>query len=298
MDKIYNYSGVESNLIGVGGTYIVKGIIHRGYNYSTSASGTFVVNNTDGAPENTLPAYILAAKKGFKYVETDVSFTSDGVPVLLHDETINRTSNGTGAIASLTLAQARSYKFNRINYSGVSQTIPGYDSVTIPTFEEFLVLCRNLSLHPYIELKMNAYTEAQVKIIVDMVEENGMKGNVTYISFDATYLGYVKNYDANARLGYLRENVNSGTYPLNATAIATAQALKNGENEVFIDAYAYSDAACEMCLEAGLPLGTWATCTPSNDTETNIIGFNPYITEVTSNKWDAGKVLYENAIGS
>ena len=297
--NIYNYQGQEYGPIEGGAkSYVVKGIIHRGYNYSTSASGTFVINNTDGAPENTLPAYVLAAKKGFKYVETDVSFTSDNVPVLLHDETINRTSNGTGAIASLTLAQAQSYKFNRINYSGVSETISGYDDVTIPTFEDFLELCRNLSLHPYVELKMNAYTEAQVKIIVDMVEESGMKGNVTYISFDATYLGYVKNYDANARLGYLRENVNSGTYPLDATAVATAQSLKTGSNEVFIDAYAYSDAACQMCLDAGIPFGTWGTCSTANDTEATIIGLNPYITEVTSNKWDAGKVLYENAIGS
>ena len=297
--NIYNYQGQEYGPIdGAARGYIVKGIIHRGYNYSTSASGTFVVNNSDGAPENTLPAYVLAAKKGFKYVETDVAFTSDGKAVLLHDETINRTSNGTGAIASMTLAQAQSYKFNRINYSGVSQTIPGYDSVTIPTFEEFLVLCRNLSLHPYIELKMNAYTEAQVQTIVDIVEEKGMKGRVTYLSFDATYLGYVKDYDSKARLIYLRNAENSALYPLDATAISTAQALLTGENEVVIDSYSYSDAACQMCLNAGLPFGTWGTCSNANDTEETILGLNPYITEVTSNKHDAGRVLYENAIGS
>ena len=56
----------------------IKSINHRGY--------------IDG-PENTLSAYKLSAKNGFKYVECDVSFTKDNVGVLLHDNTIDRTSN-------------------------------------------------------------------------------------------------------------------------------------------------------------------------------------------------------------
>lgn len=290
MDKIYDYKGTELSVggSGIGGGYIVKGICHRGLNYSTSSSGTFVINNEDGAPENTLPAYQLAAQRGFKYVECDVAFTSDGVPVLLHDDTINRTSNGTGSISSLTLAQAQSYVFNKIKYSGVDQTVPGYPDVTIPTFEDFIKLCRNLSLHPYIELKSSGgYTEAQIQGVVDLVEANGMKGKVTYISFSATYLGYVKAYDQNARLGYI---VNS----VNATGISTALGLQTGSNEVFIDSKTYTQSECALCLAAGLPFETWGIC--YNDTKADIIGLNPYITGVTSNKWDAGKVLFEDAI--
>ena len=78
-------------------TYKIKKVAHRGF--STIA------------PENTLPAYLLAKSKGFDYVECDISFTSDGVPVLLHDETITRTSNGTGAISSMTLATAKTFDF-------------------------------------------------------------------------------------------------------------------------------------------------------------------------------------------
>ena len=63
------------------------------------------------APENTLPAYRLSKEKGFRYVETDVSFTSDGVPVLLHDASIDRTSDGTGKIAEMTFEQVRQYDF-------------------------------------------------------------------------------------------------------------------------------------------------------------------------------------------
>ena len=71
----------------------VKGINHRGY--------------ATVAPENTLPAYQLSAKKGFRYVETDVLFTSDNVPVLLHDITIDRTSNGTGNSAYIRISRLK-----------------------------------------------------------------------------------------------------------------------------------------------------------------------------------------------
>ena len=294
MDKIYNYQGNEALIGGsVRGEYIVKGVIHRGYNYASSGS-QYIINNADGAPENTLPAYILAAKKGFKYVETDVAFTSDNKAVLLHDLTINRTSNGTGAINTMTLAQARSYAFDRFNVGG-NHTIPGYSTTTIPTFEEFIDLCRRLSLHPYIELKANGnYTEAQIQSVVDQVRAAGMRGKVTYISFDPTYLVYVKNYDGYARLGYLRETESSSSYKLDATAISTAQGLMTGNNEVFMNTKSYSSAAVLLCKNGHIPMETWGIC--YDDTESAIIALDPYISGATSNKWDAGKVLFENAI--
>ena len=295
MDAIFDFQGTKLDIVGGGGCgYLVKGINHRGYNYSTSASSPVVVNNADGGPENTLPAYILSAQKGFKYVECDVAFTLDGYAVLLHDSTINRTSNGTGAINSLTLAQAQSYNFNYI----LGTEIPGFSGVTIPTFEDFIKLCRDLSLHPYIELKSDgSYTEAQIQSIVDMVEAAGMKGKVTYISFNPTYLGYVKDYDDEARLGFVVFDASASPSPgLTQANIDIALALRTGKNEVFMDSRVMTDAACSLCISNDIPLETWGIC--NDDTKANIIALNPYFTGVTSNKWDAGKVLYENAIGS
>ncbi|WP_448263094.1 glycerophosphodiester phosphodiesterase [Microbacterium aurum] len=56
------------------------------------------------APENTLPAVRAALVSGFDYVEVDLAHTADGVPVLMHDRTVNRTTDGTGPLAALTLA--------------------------------------------------------------------------------------------------------------------------------------------------------------------------------------------------
>ena len=59
------------------------------------------------APENTLPAVRAALVSGFDYVEVDLALTADGVPVLMHDRTVNRTTDGTGPLAALTLAEVR-----------------------------------------------------------------------------------------------------------------------------------------------------------------------------------------------
>src|SRR5687767_1571186 len=56
----------------------------------------------DGAPENTLPAFELALASGAEFIETDLQLTADGVPVLLHDWTVDRTADGSGPVWNLT----------------------------------------------------------------------------------------------------------------------------------------------------------------------------------------------------
>lgn len=247
----------------------VLSVNHRGY-------------STD-APENTLPAYILSKKKGFNYVETDVSFTSDGVPMLLHDSTIDRTSNGSGSLSQMTYSQVRQYDFGSWKSSEYAGTV-------IPTLAEFLALCKAIMLHPYIELKSNgAYTEAQIRQIVDMVATYGLKGKVSYISFNATYLGYVRDYDDEARLGLLKSTYASGD-------VATCTGLKTAKNKVFYDVGYYNDAitqaVCDSFMAENIPVEAWTV----NSAET-ILSLNKYVSGITSDSLIAGKVLYENAIG-
>lgn len=83
------------------------------------------------APENTIPAIEKAIELGYDYVEFDVRFTSDGVPVILHDETVDRTTDGHGAIAEMTLADVKKLDAG----SSYSKKFTG---TRIPTFEECL----------------------------------------------------------------------------------------------------------------------------------------------------------------
>jgi glycerophosphoryl diester phosphodiesterase len=194
----------------------IKAINHRGY--------------SAGAPENTLPAYVLSKKNGFTYVECDVAFTSDNVAVLLHDNTIDRTSNGSGNISSMTYTKASTYDYGSWFNEANPDIKADYSGVKIPTFTQFIILCKHLGLHPYIELKSSGnYSQSQITQIVDEVKLCGMNGKVTYISFNNTFLQYVKTADPSARLGYLTSTVND-------TAITNCENLKTETNEVFMDA--------------------------------------------------------------
>lgn len=272
MTTLYNSNGdkieIESEIVAYVGKRSaepMRGINHMGFNTV--------------APENTLPAYKLSKTNGFKYVETDVQFTSDNVPVLLHDATINRTSNGTGNIADLTFEQVRSYDFG-------SWKSADYAGTLIPSFEEFLVLCKALDLHPYVEIKQGVtYSEAQIKLLCDICADCNMLDNTTWISFDVNYLKIVKKYIPTARLGCI---VNL----LNSSSITAAQNLKTGANEVFITARIDNSPDISLCKSASIPLELWTI-----DNANTIIGLDSYISGVTSNSLDATKVLYNNAMG-
>ena len=250
---------LADGLVGAGGAHPVRSTAHRGY--STEA------------PENTLPAYRLAKKKGFDCAECDVSFTSDGVAVLLHDSTIDRTSDGTGSISALTYDAIKDLDFG-------SWKSEAYVGTTIPTFEEFIKLCRSIGLRPYVELK--AGTKEQTESLVDTVLRYGMRDETTWISLSADYLSYVKAKDDHARLGY---TVNEVT----ADVITTTQNLQAEHNEVFINcAYRCTDEEVERCISARIPLEVW-TVNGLDD----IRNLNPYISGIASDSLVASRVLYD-----
>lgn len=240
----------------------IKKVAHRGYNLV--------------APENTLSAFKLARKMGFRYVETDVSFTSDGIPVLLHDATVDRTSNGTGNINDLSFDYVRTLDFG----SWKSAIFTGEK---IPSFEEFIILCKNIGLHPYIEIKdTSLYTEEQIASLVDMVNRKGMNGKVTWISFSSLYLNYVKNHDNKARLGYVVNAIDNNV-------ISNINNLKNGNNEVFLDVACTSDIS--LAITNNIPVEVWTV-----DSKDTLLALDDYIIGITTDLLLSDEVLYEEYI--
>ena len=88
-------------------------------------------------PENTALAMRRAVEAGADMIEFDLRGTADGIPVLLHDETIDRTSDGSGKPEEHTLSELKSGNFSFF-LQGVRRETPAYSDVTIPTFEEIL----------------------------------------------------------------------------------------------------------------------------------------------------------------
>ena len=237
---------------------IVKGVNHRGYNKT--------------APENTLPAFRLSKLQGFNYVETDIRFTSDGVPVLLHDESIDRTSNGQGKIQNMSFTEVRSFDFGNWKDSSFRGT-------KIPTLVEFLSLCAEIGLSPHLELK--AGTKNQVFKIIDLVEHFGLSNDVTYISFDQNLLRYVLEKTPDACVGVLTKTVDE-------SVITKAASINTNLNKVYIGASDYSETAISLCRQSGFPLSIWVV-----DSKEKILKLPRYVSGVSSNYLHAGRVLYE-----
>ncbi len=99
------------------------------------------------APENTLAGIRLAARLGFKAVEFDVMLSGDGTPVLIHDETLERTTNGVGRVCDTP-----------------DRTLFALDAgqgERIPRFTEAAALCRELGLLANVEIKPTVGQEVE-----------------------------------------------------------------------------------------------------------------------------------------
>ena len=263
----YGYDVAEPKDLQNGRYLTMKGVNHRGW-------GEY--------PENTLIAYKQSAVHGFNYVETDVRYTSDGVPVLLHDASINRTArnadgsavSGTINISSITYEQALTYDFGI--YKGTS-----FAGTKIAKFEDFILLCKQLALHPYIELK-TGMTNAQIINLVDIVRDYGMLDSVTWIAYATGWLNLITTRHARSRIGVLMTSTTQAT-------IDAAKAYRTGKNSVFINTSDYGSTAVALAKTNGIPMEAWTL-----DEDADILALDPYITGVTSNLKIAGAVVYSN----
>lgn len=129
-------------------------------------------------PENTLLALEMAIDSNCDGIEFDVQLTKDNIPVIIHDETIDRTSNGKGYISNYTLEQLKKYNFG-INFN--------YEGVTISTLNEFLKLTiqKKYSKLLNIEIKNDIihYPNIEEKIL-DLVLKYNLQDQVLFSSFN------------------------------------------------------------------------------------------------------------------
>lgn len=148
------------------------------------------------APENTLPAFQLAFDQGADGIELDVQRSADGVLVVCHDETIDRTSDGSGAIAELTLAELRRHDF--------SNGRTGFAQVPIPTLAEVLELVRGSNWVVNIELKNSIVAYAGMEAEIDaLVQSMGLADQIWYSSFNHLSLARLAELGTPVRLGAL-----------------------------------------------------------------------------------------------
>ena len=148
------------------------------------------------APENTLEAFELAMRMGAYGIELDVHRTKDGKLVVIHDETVNRTSNATGYIKDYTCQELKKLDF--------SNSMSEFKNTRIPTLREVFGLIRASSIMLNIEIKCDRVIYYGIwDELVKLSREFGMDDRIIYSSFNHYVLRELKKIKPQAPTGLL-----------------------------------------------------------------------------------------------
>lgn len=167
-------------------------------------------------PENTMLAFEKAVKlKGLTGIELDIQLTRDGEIVVIHDERVDRTTEGIGFVRDYTLSELKRFHIYADNNP----------SQQILTIEEVLDLIENRmhdGLQLNIELKNSVYPyEGMEEKIVELIWKRGLQKRVVYSSFSALSLEKLRQLDADAEIGILDKKVSDCLFKLKGGCGAT-----------------------------------------------------------------------------
>lgn len=136
------------------------------------------------APENTIAAFELAVNQGADAIELDVKLTADGKAVVIHDQTVDRTTNGSGKVNTLTLESLKKLDA-RYHFTN-------FDGTTIPTLDEVF---ESVGKRTFINVELTNYSSTRdnlVLVVAVIVKRHEMQERVLFSSFTPANLHRMK----------------------------------------------------------------------------------------------------------
>ena len=218
-------------------------------------------------PENTVLGVLGAKKYGYKIVEADLRITSDGHFVMCHDDTVDRTTDGTGKISEMTLAQVKACNIDVWgSYVYDSWT---WSNLKIPTLEEYLTACIDCDIVPMIEAR--DFTEAQLDNLIDIIRQFGLEDTIIVESFTKATINYLRSV-SRVRLGAL----------LSTTTDDVDYCASIGNCILAINATSTnpSSAFMEYANNKGVRIAAWTVNTQNRIKELALLGISQIITNI------------------
>jgi glycerophosphoryl diester phosphodiesterase len=147
------------------------------------------------APENTLAAFKKAVALGATFIETDLQLSRDARFVAIHDPTVNRTTNGQGAVHEMTLAELR--RLDAGSWFGSE-----FAGERIPTLQEILEFSKKYDVVFYLEIKPSGSWGGE-QALVSALRESGEIPRTVVISFDAAIVNTMRKIEPTLMTGLL-----------------------------------------------------------------------------------------------
>ncbi len=200
------------------------------------------------APENTLAAFRLAHDLGADGVELDVQLTADGRVVVIHDETLDRTTTGRGPVGARTLREIKAFD--------ASNDRLGYQGETVPTLEQVLDLVGPTGMDVNIELKNSVEPYPGLEqAVLTIVEAAGMADRVIYSSFNHISATQLARSSQPSRVGLLFSDVLAEPWDY-AQRLDVAALHPHWKYVQFVP------ETIERCHALGLAINVWTVDSP------------------------------------
>ena len=216
-------------------------------------------------PENTIAAFKAAVAAKADYIEIDVHLSKDGKIVVMHDDTIDRTTNGTGFVNDYTLIELREFDagawFN-----------DKFAGERIPTLLEEIEIVENTQTRLCVEIKekQKQHYPGLEKRLVEIVQQNDLIGQLVVTSFNKDVVTNLKNIEPRIAIAYDPSNEEYEAFKKQASQCAVT-VLGTGANMACFNHKHLSKEIIAECLLNGVPLWVW-TVNDENTME-KLVGF-------------------------
>lgn len=148
------------------------------------------------APENTLAAFTAAIEGGASSIEFDLQLSSDGVPVIFHDETLDRITGSSGRVQEKSLQELRQLNAG----TGFAEKFAGE---MIPTLAEALTYFQQVKRFLYFDVKPHCqWSDSDVQNLIQQVQNAGILEKCIITAFNEEFLKQVRSYCPEIKLGY------------------------------------------------------------------------------------------------
>lgn len=203
-------------------------IAHRGF------SGVY--------PENTMIAFEKAIEAGCDGIELDVQLTKDGVPVIMHDEKVDRTTDGTGFV--------KDYTFSKIRKLNAKYRYEKFDIFCeVPSLREYFELVKDKNIFTNVELKNSVvlYENLEEKVL-DLIDEYNLRDRIIISSFNHLSVVKMKKMAPDMKYGFLEESI---------VLDAATYAKRYGIDYLHPSWQSVTKEYCRQAKEEGIEINTW-----------------------------------------
>lgn len=155
------------------------------------------------APENTLAAFRAAAEQGARWVELDVALLADGTLVVIHDDTVDRTTSGTGSLGDLTRADLDTLDAG-------TWFDPKFAGERLPTLEETIAVLGEVGLNANVEIKQHPHHKSLdqlVRAVQSAIATRSPHTQIMISSFDPDCLRAMHKLEPELEMAMLWEDV-------------------------------------------------------------------------------------------